>query len=362
MTSSFNGGADMNLQSLLRDYLTAYTARYGAVTTPEQWSALNAMLGCRTAQYGLLSLHCTQCNRQEHRPLSCGHRACTQCHQHSNALWCERQCLKLLPVSYFMVTFTLPGELHPLARTQQQTLYALLFNAAIETLRTFGLNDSRLQAELAATAVLHTHTRRIDYHPHVHLIVPGGGIHTARREWRKVKEEYLFNHFNLARVFRAVFLKKLRAAGFDIPSSPAKWVAHCKHVGKGKGAIQYLSRYLYRGVLSDSQLVHDDGTNVTFRYRDSPSKKMETGTLKGEELIHLLLLHVLPKGFRRARDYGFLHGNAKQALRLLQYLLRIVIPPTKSRGKAKRICPCCKAVLQITGVIWPRKRVPLQPG
>ena len=352
----------MHVQSILRDYLAAYTARYGAVTTPQQWSALHAMLGCRTAQYGTLALHCPQCGWQQHQPLSCGHRACTRCHQHSNALWCERQCLKLLPVPYFMLTFTLPSEIHPLARAEQPTLYALLFEAAIETLRQFGLKDRRLQAELAATAVLHTHTRRLDYHPHVHLVVPGGVLHAARSEWRKVKGEYLFNHFNLARVFRAVFLKRLHRTGLDIPENPAKWVAHCKPVGKGKKAIEYLSRYLYRGVLSDRQLIHDDGARVTFRYNDSQSNSTKTRTLPGEKLIRLLLLHVLPRGFRRARDYGFLHGNAKRQLRLLQYLLRIVIPPAQPRPKAKIICPCCQAVARITGFIRPHERVPLQPG
>ena len=150
--------------------------------------------------------------------------------------------------------------------------------------------------------------------------------------------------------------------GLDIPENPAKWVAHCKPVGKGKKAIEYLSRYLYRGVLSDRQLIHDDGTRVTFRYKDSQSNSTKTRTLPGEKLIRLLLLHVLPRGFRRARDYGFLHGNAKRQLRLLQYLLRIVIPPAQPRPKAEIICPCCQAVARITAFIRPHERVPLQPG
>jgi hypothetical protein len=318
------------------------------------------MLGCRTAQYGALSLHCEQCDWLAQRPLSCGHRACAQCHQHSNALWAERQCLKLLPVPYFMLTFTLPRELHPLARAHGQAVYAILFQAAIETLRTFGCNDARLQAEPAATAVLHTHTRRLDYHPHVHLVVPGGVI-AADSAWRKIKGNYLFNHFNLARVFRAIALKHLQMAGLTVPHNPEKWVAHCKPVGQGTQAIQYLSRYLYRGVLSESQLVADDGVHVTFRYKDNQGKR-RTRTVKGEILIRLLLLHVLPKRFRRARDFGFLHGNAKRRLQALQYLLKIVILPAKPREKARIICPCCKAVARITGFIKPQECVRLQPG
>ena len=231
----------MNLQTLLHDYLPVYTARYGSVNTPAQWSALHAMLGCRrTAHYGFFSLHCTQCDWQGHHPLSCGHRACPQCHQHGHALWSERQCLKLLPVPYFLLTFTLPKQLHHLARAHQRQVYTRLFEAAIDTLRQFGRNDTHLAAELAATAMLHTHTRRIDYHPHVHLVVP--------------------------------------------------------------------------------------------------------------------------KGFRRVSDYGFLHGNAKRRLQRLQYLLRIVIAPPKPREKVRITCPCCQAEVQITGIFRPSQNVLLQPG
>lgn len=352
----------MKLQTILQAYRPAYEDRYGAVTTPEQWSALNAMLGCRTSQYGSLSLHCQQCDWQGRRYLSCGHRACNQCHHHSNVLWRERQCRKQVPAPHFMVTFTLPRQLHPLARAHRQDVYAALFDAAIETLRTFGCNEPNLQAEPAATAVLHTHTRRLDYHPHVHLVVPGGVLDPQQGAWRTVTGKYLFNHFNLAKVFRAILLKKLQQAGLAVPDTPAKWVAHCKPVGEGRKAIEYLSRYLYRGVLTDTQLLKDDGTQVTFRYKDSHTKKLKTRTVDGEKLIRLLLLHVLPKGFRRARDYGYLHGNAKRRLRLLQYLLKIVIPPTTPRGKASIACPCCNATARITGFFKPHEGVRPVPG
>lgn len=352
----------MKLQAIVQAYRPAYEARYGHRTTPDQWSALNAMLGCRTAQYGALSLCCEHCHYQALHPLSCGHRACAQCHQHSNALWAERQCRKVLPVTYFMLTFTLPSALHPLAREHSRVLYGLLFEAAIETLRTFGGNDSHLQGEPAATAVLHTHSRRLDFHPHLHLVVPGGVLDATNRQWRSVKGDYLFNHFNLAQVFRGIFLKKLAQTGLDLPSTPKKWVVDCKSVGQGVQALQYLSRYLYRGVLSESQLVADDGVNVTFRYKDGQTGKRRTRTVKGETLIRLLLLHVLPKGFRRARDFGFLHGNAKRRLALLQYLLKIAIAPLTPRPKVCFVCPCCQGVARVTGFIRPEALIRLQPG
>ena len=147
-----------------------------------------------------------------------------------------------------------------------------------------------------------------------------------------------------------------------IPDNPKKWLAHCKPVGEGTQAIQYLSRYLYQGVLSESQLVADDGNQVTFRYKNSQTGKRRTRTVKGETLLRLLLLHVLPKGFRRARDYGFLHGNAKRRLQLLQYLLKIALPPAKPRERAKLNCPCCNAIGRIIGFIKPHQGIRLQPG
>lgn len=151
-------------------------------------------------------------------------------------------------------------------------------------------------------------------------------------------------------------------AGLAIPDNPNKWVAHCEPVAEGTQAIQYQSRYLYRGVLSESQRVADDENQVTFRYKDSQTGKRRTRTVKGETLLRLLLLHVLPKGFRGARDYGFLHGNAKPRLPLLQYLLKIALPPAKPRERAKLICPCCNAIARIIGFIKPHEGIRLQPG
>jgi hypothetical protein len=209
---------------------------------------------------------------------------------------------KLLPVDYFMVTFTLPYELRALSKMHQKTIYSLLFQCAVSTLKDFGQNDKVLAAELAMTVVLHTHTRRLDYHPHVHIIVPGGGVNRRRNEWRKIKGKYLFNGFHLATVFRARMLKAIHAAGLTPPITPKKWVVQCEKVGRGLPALKYLSRYLYRGVISNQNIIGDDGTYVTFQYKDSKTHAMKIRRLRGEDFIALVLQHTLPKGFRRSRD------------------------------------------------------------
>ena len=146
----------------------------------------------------------------------------------------------------------------------------------------------------------------------MHVIVPGGGVNKRRNEWRKIKGEYLFNGFQLATVFRARLLKAIRKAGITPPTTSRKWVVQCQSVGKGLPALKYLSRYLYRGVISNQNIIADDGSYVTFQYKDSGTGKMERRRLRGEDFIDLVLQHTLPKGFRRARDYGFLHGNANR--------------------------------------------------
>ena len=174
-------------------------------------------------------------------PRSCAHRSCPKGQNHEASLWLDRQRAKLLPVEYFMVTFTLPHELTALAWRHQTVLYNMLFAVAHSTLIDFGLNPNHLGADIAMSAVLHTHSRRLEYHPHLHVIVPGGGVTRARRQWRKIKGKYLFNEFALAKVFRARFLAAIHDAGLTIPDHPpTQWVVDCASVGKGEPALEYL--------------------------------------------------------------------------------------------------------------------------
>lgn len=346
----------MALTDIAYEYLARFKTKHGYRTTADQWSALNAIMGCRTEQYGTLAVSCSQCDwhTQQHR--SCGHRSCNRCQNHATTQWLERQQRKLLPVDYFMVTFTLPSELRGLAKANQRVIYALLFDCAVATLKTFGLNEKGLAAEFAMTGVLHTHSRRLDYHPHVHMVVPGGGVNTRRNEWRKVKGDYLFNGHKLAIVFKAKLLTAIQHAGLSLPMTPKKWVVQCQRVGRGLPAIKYLSRYLYRGVISNHSIVSDDGDTVTFSYKDSRSGETRMRSLAGEDFIALILQHTLPKGFRRARDYGFLHGNAKKLLQRVQWLLQVSVPIVQQSQRPAFICKACSAPMAVVGFISPASR------
>ena len=335
----------MNLADIADQYGDRFLKKYEHCLLPGHRKALKAIQLCRTPGSGMTLLECNGCGSRDQKPMSCGHRNCNRCQNTDTSQWLARQSQKLLPVEYFMVTFTLPAQLRTLAWQHQRTVYDLLFRIASDTLKEFGANPKNMDADLGMTGVLHTHSRRLDDHPHVHFVVPGGGINTRRNEWRKLKGKYLFNGKSLANVFRAKLLKALDEHKLLSPklkvTVPKEWVVKCIHVGKGLTALKYLSRYLYRGVISDKNILSNRQGQVTFAYINSETGKTDTRTLSGEDFLWLVLKHVLPKRFRRSRDYGFLHSNAKKRLFLVQLLLNVIISPIKAIIRPVFKCRAC---------------------
>jgi len=179
-------------------------------------------------------------------------------------------------------------------------------------------------------------------------VIPGGGINKTRNQWKKLKGQYLFNEFALAKVFRARFLTALKENRLCVPHNlPTKWVANVQNVGQGLPALKYLSRYLYRGVISEKNITENKNGMVTFRYTDSTTRNLAYRTLKGEDFLYLMLKHVLPTGFRRVRDYGFLHANAKQLLKRVQLILQVKLENKPLRPRAKFICSQCQSEMSI---------------
>ncbi len=286
-------------------------------------------------------------------PHSCGHRLCPHYQHHESQQWLERQLKKQVPADYFLVTFTLPAEFRSLLWSHQRRLYTRMIQCAWATLRRFSQNDQQLQGIPGAIAVLHTHSRRLDYHPHVHVVIPAAAIDT-HRHWRTKlstgKKHYLFNHKALATVFRGKMLAAITGEGLSLPARyPEQWVVDCKAVGNGEKALLYLGRYLYKGVIQEKDILACDNGQVTFRYRDSQTKQWATRTLSGAAFLWLILQHALPRGFRRARNFGFLHPNSKKLITVLQYLKGVdpqrMLAWIKHRPSIP--CPCCGAPMTI---------------
>ena len=340
----------MKLSSVINQYYDKFITEHGNTTLPGHLKTINAICNCRTPAAGELYVGCPDCNHAEWKPLSCGHRSCPQCQNHEASQWIDRQQKKLLPVPYFLITFTLPYELRSLVYYNQRLMFSLFFVCVASTLKDFGLDPRKLGAQIGMTMVLHTHSRRLDFHPHIHVVVPGGGVDKRRRQWKKKKGKFLFYHKSLAKVFRARFLKALNESELTMPRQvPKEWVVDCSHAGKGITAIKYLSRYLYRGVISEKNIISNHNGMVTFKYTESKTGTTLFRNLKGEDFLNLLIQHVLPKGFRRARDYGFLHSNAKKLLFLVQLILYVKIKEIEQRPRPVFKCPCCKSPMIIFG-------------
>ena len=345
----------IRLASVIDSFEADFLARYRDRLTSDHYRALAAMKQCRTQASPMMQVKCTGCAHQKLVPHSCGHRHCPHCQHHESQQWLERQLKKQVPAEYFLLTFTLPAEFRGLACAHQSVVYDLLMRCAWETVRSFSQNDKQLRGTPGAIAVLHTNTRQLDYHPHVHLVMPAAALDSQRRQWRtkrrgKGKGGYLFNQTALAKVFRAKMLAAIEAAGLTLPGHyPGKWVVDCKSVGSGEKALIYLGRYLYRGVIAEKDILACADGQVTFRYRNAKTGKMERRTVSGAQFLWLVLQHVLPKGFRRARNFGFLHPNCKRLIALLHVLLKF--DPGRAlawvKERAPILCACCGAVMVI---------------
>ena len=291
-----------------------------------------------------MQLGCDGCEEQSFLPHSCGHRSCPHCQAHESQRWIDQQLQKLIPGNYFMLTFTVPAQFRALAWGHQRVMYDLITRSAWETVNTFSQNDRKLRGSTGAVTVLHTHSRRLEYHPHVHLVMPAAAFDNKRR-WRNKEGGYLFDHKALAKVFRAKMLCGIKQAGLKLPDAyPADWVVDCKAVGSGQQALVYLGRYLYRGVIQEKDILSHKDDRVTFRYRNSETKRIEKRNVSGVEFLRLILQHILPRGYRRARNFGFLHPNSK-LIPLVQLLKRVVIQPSTPCPAIR--CKCCGGTMKI---------------
>jgi Putative transposase/Transposase zinc-binding domain/TrwC relaxase len=347
------------LADVIARFGCAYLQRHGATVLPSQRQALAVLAGCRSTLATQMLADCGQCGAQRLVPHSCGHRACPHCQQFEGQRWIARQHQGLLDAPYFLLTFTVPAELRALVWQHQRALYKALMDCAWGTLSSFAQNDRRLRGQGGAVAVLHTHSRRLEFHPHVHLAMPAGALDADGRLWRSLRtkngQAFLFHHQALASVFRARLLAAMRALGLEPPTAaPERWVVDCKAVGSGHKVMVYLGRYLYRGVIQERDIVRCDEHSVTYRWRDGKTGKSQRRTVAGVEFLRLVLQHVLPKGFRRARSYGLLHPNCRRGVALrgtMALRRRPCVPagavPATIAERPRIKCHCCGAPMRI---------------
>jgi hypothetical protein len=362
----------------------AYRAVYRLRMLASHLRAMRDIEACRTAALGGQLRQCDRCDSPRYSYHSCRNRHCPKCHREQTDRWLTIQQRRLLPCAYFLATFTLPAELRALARSSQKIFYAALMTAAAGSLLKLCRDPRHLGARPGLLAVLHTWTRDLRYHPHVHILVTAGGWREGHDPaWVQPKHpEFLLPARVLSVVFRAKMRDALRKAGI-LSSTPTRiwrkdWVVHLKHAGSGERALAYLARYVFRVALVNGRIERfDPADGVTFRYRDNRTREIKHCTLATNRFIARFLQHVLPKGFSKVRSYGLFSPRLRDRLeRAKAVLLRgrkdgedhadtstalhATDEPSPAAGHhAKEIrCPVCKTgILRVVATI-PRWRPP----
>lgn len=348
----------IRLACIITEYEKEFKQTYKERLLPSHLKTLSALKICRSRHSPKIHMQCENidCAHQTLIPHSCGHRHCPHCQNHETQVWIERQLQKQLPADYFMLTFTLPAQFRQPAWLNQKAVYRLLFYCVWETVKTFYLNDKKLGGIPGAVAVLHTHSRKLIYHPHVHIVMPGASIDKNGHLWKKKTGKYLFNEKALAKVFRTKMLYAFSEQNINLPYNyPQDWVVHCRRVGSGEKALLYLSRYLYRGVISEKDILSCENGQVTFRYKNNKTQKYQRKTVSAVDFLWLVLQHVLPRGFRRAREYGFLHSNSKNLIKTIQWMFRLNPQNRINKPKTlkRMLCPSCGSFMHIVETCLP---------
>lgn len=345
------------LADILAAHWPAYAARFGRLIPDEQRAAVRAILRCRTPALGGQLYRCG-CGREHYAYHSCHHRACPRCGRDDAAAWLERQRTRLLPVPYFLVTLTVPAELREPIRGAMALWYGALLREGAGALQDLAAQPKHLGAELGVTAVLQTWTRDLRYHPHVHLLVPGGGLTANGLRWLRVPDPAFFlPQVKLAARFKGrlkTWLKAEQPERFrHVPPKVwwVKWVADIQPVGSGEAALKYLANYLCRPPLHERQIETWDARSVTFRYRENGGT-VQRRTVSGGEFVRRVMQHVLPKGFQRVRHYGWLgaaaHAKRERIGALLDWRAPALVPPAPLPPPK---CPGCGQVMILIGSV-----------
>lgn len=375
--------AALEVADIFRSHRPAWRHTQRAHLSLGQLKVMTAIEQCRSAALGGHVLRCEDCQRQQIAYNSCRNRHCPKCQASAAQRWLDARQADLLPVDYFHVVFTLPAPISEIAYSNKAVIYGLLFEIAAETLMTIAADPRHLGAQIGATLVLHTWGSALTHHPHVHGIVPGGGLSSDGQRWVACRPGFFLPVRVLSRLFRRRFLEALQEAHragtlqffsqhaeladpkafarWLAPLRQCEWVVYAKEPFAGPRAVlAYLSRYTHRVAISNSRLVAHDERGVTFRwkdYRDKGRTRHKTMTLSPEEFMRRFLLHILPSGFHRIRHYGLLANNHRRAcieqarqLLVTDGAIAETETPASGGGEPQRptfVCVHCGAAMHI---------------
>ena len=319
-----------SVADVVRRYGGEYLERFGATIPREHKKVLHAIAACRTGALGTVLYCCESCGQTHAMGRSCGNRHCPSCQQDKTKAWLETQTERLLPCPYFLVTFTLPAALREVARSHQRAVYAALFEASSNALRTLAADPRFVGTDrIGFFGVLHTWGRTLEYHPHVHYVVPGGGISADGSCWLPSRADFFVPVKALSILFRAKFRDALKRDGLLNQVDPAvwsrDWVVHSQAAGDGRASLRYLAPYVFRVAIGDHRIVSCDDGTVTFTYRRVGSNRPRKMTLDAHEFLRRFLQHVLPPGLQKVRHYGFQSPNSGTLLEAVRWLITVAL-------------------------------------
>jgi hypothetical protein len=353
---------------VLRQYGPAYLEQFGDAMPAEHKKVLKAITACRTGQLGVVVYQCESCGAMHTMGRSCGNRHCPTCQQDKAKAWLENQLDRLLPCPYFLVTFTVPAGLRKFVRRNQRIAYAAMFEASSAAIKALAADPKYVgAAQCGFFGVLHTWGRSLEYHPHIHYVVPGGGVSDDGSRWLPSRADFFVPVRALSVLFRAKLRDALGRAGLlaevDATVWRQDWVVHSQAVGDGRASLKYLAPYVFRVAITDRRIVSCDDGRVTFSYRKSGSNRWRKMTVDADEFIRRFLQHVLPHGFPKVRHYGFLSPNSGVSLEGVRWLIalfhglvhRLVAEPERTSADAPQAaCAACGGPMRMLWVLSPR--------
>jgi hypothetical protein len=361
------------IQDIFTQYGGTYLEKYKNKMPSLHKKVLHAIMNCRTKSLGGEVYYCGKCKEYHYSYHSCGNRHCAVCQNNDAVDWIEKSKKKILPVTYFLSTFTMPEEIRRLCRTNQKVFYSILFKSSSDALKLLAQDEKYLGAGIGTIGILHTWSRALVYHPHVHYLIPGVGISETERTActepvlepritgveciRFSDEDFLMHVKPLSIIFKAKFRDNLKQKAPEIfkkiPSDVWKrdWVVHIKPVGSGESATEYMGRYLFRVAITNNRIIKLADGKVTFRYTDSKTGRTKIVKLEALEFIRRFLQHVLPHNFMKVRYYGFLAAASKKKLGSLRKMLFVDSVPISKDKEEQQIpkilkCPICGSPLQ----------------
>lgn len=354
------------IRDIFNAFAPEYLERYPNLPTSHR-KVISAIQNCQSGHYGHSLYQCPSCGGHHRVNHSCGNRHCPQCQQHKTQQWLAHHLEKQLPGPHFLLTFTVPETLRPFIRSHQRLAYHALFQASSMAIKRLAQDERFIGTNLPGfTGVLHTWGRQLQYHPHIHYIVPGGGLSADRTTWRPSRAHFFVPVKALSPIYRALFKDNMRQAGLLEHIDPQVWTipwnVHSQAQHHGHSALTYLAPYVFKVAISNQRLVSLTDRTVTFTYRKAGSARPRTAHLDVMEFLRRFLQHVLPDGFMKVRHFGFLHASCAIPPDTIRLMIVQAHPsddqPPPHRPPQPRVarCPTCGAPMRVIMRLWTSNR------